>query len=201
MRVKHCWRCASLPSLRSRFDSDYPLGQVERDVAWSKTKGWPVQTLLLNASYEPIRVVDLERAMYYLVTGKAEIVETYDRIIRSVSQVFQHPKVIKLKRYVKIKQHLKGVKYSRKNILARDKMICQYCGIKCDNRNATLDHVIPKSRGGKNSWENIVTSCADCNNKKDNRTPQEAGLVLLNVPRRPKGNGIIKCFMPEYSNW
>lgn len=156
-----------------------------------------MQTLLLNASYEPIRVVDLERAMYYLLTGKAEIVEAYDKVVRSVSQVFQHPKVIKLKKYVKIKQHLKGVKYSRKNILARDKMICQYCGTKCSSKTATLDHVMPKSRGGKNSWENIVTSCGDCNNKKDDRTPQEAGMVLRNRPRRPKGNAIMKYFMPE----
>ena len=156
-----------------------------------------MQTLLLNASYEPIRVVDLERAMYYVLTGKADIVETYDRVVRSVTQVFQHPKVIKLRKYVKIKQHLKGVKYSRKNILARDKMVCQYCGIKCSSKTATLDHVMPKSRGGKNSWENIVTSCADCNNKKDNRTPKEAGMVLRSKPRRPKGNAIMKYFMPE----
>lgn len=156
-----------------------------------------MNTLVLNASYEPIRVVDLERAMYYLMTGKAELVEAYDKVVRSVSLVLQHPKVIKLKKYVKIKHNFKGVKYSRKNILARDKMICQYCGIKCTNKTATLDHVMPKSRGGPNSWENIVTSCGDCNNQKDNRTPKEARMKLLKVPKRPKDNAVLKYFMPK----
>lgn len=154
-----------------------------------------MKTLVLNASYEPIRVVELERAMYYLMIGKAEVVETYDKVIRSVSLVMQHPKVIKLKKYVKLKAHLRGIKYSRKNILARDKMICQYCGIKCTSKTATLDHVLPKSRGGKNSWENIVTSCGDCNNKKDDRTPREAGMRLLQIPRKPKTETVINYDM------
>ena len=151
-----------------------------------------MNTLVLNASYEPIRVVNLERAMYYLMTGKAEIVEAYDKIVRSVSLVFEHPKIIKLKRYVKIKRKQRGIKYSRRNILARDKMMCQYCGIKCNSKTATLDHVMPKSRGGANSWDNIVTACHRCNNKKDNRTPQEAGMKLLNKPRQPDGKAMLK---------
>ena len=156
-----------------------------------------MNTLVLNASYEPIRVVDLERAMYYLVTGKAEIVEAYDAVVRSMSLIWQHPKVIKLKKYVKLEKHIKGVKYSRKNVLVRDNMVCQYCGIKCTSKTATLDHIMPSSRGGKSSWENVVLSCGDCNNKKDNRTPREARMVLRTVPRRPQASFLMKYITPE----
>jgi 5-methylcytosine-specific restriction endonuclease McrA len=131
------------------------------------------------------------------MTGKAEIVETYDRVIRGVSITLQHPKVIKLVKYVKVKRKLQQAKYSRKNILARDKMICQYCGIKCTAKTATLDHVVPKSRGGENSWTNIVTSCKKCNNKKDNKTPAEARMKLLSVPKKPTHSKILDFMMPK----
>lgn len=131
------------------------------------------------------------------MTGKAEIVETYDRIIRGVSISFQHPKVIKLVKYVKIKQRLQQAKYSRKNILARDKMICQYCAIKCTTKTATLDHIVPKSRGGENSWTNIVTCCKKCNNKKDNKTPAEARMKLLSVPTKPHQSKILDFLRPR----
>ena len=156
-----------------------------------------MNTLVLNASYEPLRVVDLERAIYYLMTGKAEVVETYDRVVRSVSMSIQHPKVIKLVKYVKLKKRLQQAKYSRKNILARDKMICQYCSIKCTTKTATLDHVVPKSRGGENSWTNLVTCCKKCNNKKDDKTPQEARMKLLCEPVKPHQSKLITYLMPD----
>ena len=150
-----------------------------------------MNTLVLNASYEPLRVVNLERAMYYLMSGKAEIVEAYDKVVRSVSLTFRHPKIIKLVKYVKMKKRYNGVKYSRRNILSRDGYLCQYCGIKCTDKSATLDHVHPKSKGGPANWTNIVTACHKCNNKKDDRTPEEANMKLLNIPERPKTTNLV----------
>jgi len=156
-----------------------------------------METLVLNASYEPIQMVNWQRAMYYLFTEKAEVVSSYDKIVRSVSQVFQIPKIIKLVKYVKMKKMMRGVRYSRRNILTRDKMKCQYCGSKCTTKTATMDHVVPRSRGGKTSWENVVTACHDCNNKKDNRTPKEARMKLLSVPRKPSKIKMFEFTMPE----
>lgn len=151
-----------------------------------------MKTLVLNASYEPIRMISWERAIYYLMTEKADVVSEYDRVVRSTSIAIKLPRVIKLKKYVKMANNLTHIRYSKRNILLRDKMKCQYCGIKCTNANATMDHIIPKSRGGGTSWTNIVTACHSCNNKKDNRTPSEAGMRLLSQPVKPKIGNIIK---------
>jgi len=153
-----------------------------------------MQTLVLNASYEPLRVVSWERAMYYLFTEKADIVSTYADKIRSTSQTFYRPKVIKLKKYVKVATSLTTLRYGRKNVLKRDEMICQYCGIKCNHKNATLDHIIPKSRGGKNTWTNVVTSCYRCNSYKGDRTPREARMELTRPAKRPSIRKILEKF-------
>lgn len=145
-----------------------------------------MKTLVLNASYEPIRMITWERAIYYLMLDKADLVSSYDEVVRSAKLTLNLPKVIKLKKYVKMANNLTNVRYSKRNILLRDKMKCQYCGKICKNAEATMDHVIPKSRGGKTSWTNIVTACHKCNNKKDDRTPEEAGMRLLSTPVKPK---------------
>jgi len=155
-----------------------------------------METLVLNASYEPIRVINWERAMYYLFTEKADLVTTYaNKIVRSAYEVFKVPKVIKLRKYVKLLSNLTNVKYSRKGILKRDKLMCQYCGKKCSNKTATLDHIIPKSRGGKNNWTNIVTACFKCNGMKGDRTPREASMKLLSKPKRPN----IRKFLDKFN--
>ena len=151
-----------------------------------------MKTLVLNASYEPIRMISWERAIYYLMLEKADIVSVYDRVVRSAKITMNLPKVIKLKKYVRMASDLTAIRYSKRNILLRDKMKCQYCGKTCTSSEATMDHVIPKSRGGKTSWTNIVTACHGCNNKKDNQTPSEAGMRLLSDPRKPKIGHLIK---------
>jgi len=141
------------------------------------------RTLLLSQSYEPIATISWQRAICLLMLGKVEIVEEYDRSVRSVSVVFKMPAVVRLVNA--FRRHKKGVKFSKQNVFARDRWKCQYCGIKKPATELTYDHVVPRSRGGKTCWENIVTSCSECNSKKGNRTPQQAGMRLKRVPVRP----------------
>ena len=151
-----------------------------------------MKTLVLNASYEPVQLIDWQKAVYMIYTDKAEVVSTYDKVVRSVSQAIKLPKVIRLKNYVKLISNLTAVRYSRRNILLRDDHTCQYCGKQVVGKDATMDHVVPRSRGGKSTWTNVVTACHRCNNKKDNRTPKEAGMRLLNQPKRPKIANLLK---------
>ena len=143
------------------------------------------QTLLLNATYEPLQVVHWRRALTLLFSGKAEVVAEYEREIHSVSFSVRLPSVLRLLRFVKISRHHRRVKFSRANIYVRDRHCCQYCGRKCPTDELTFDHVIPIVQGGGKSWENIVTCCVRCNHKKGGRTPQEAGLSLVRRPAAP----------------
>ena len=141
------------------------------------------RTLLLNQEYQPLATISWQRAICLLTLGKVEVVEEYDRDIRSVALVIKMPAVVRLiTRFRKIKQR---VKFSRQNVLARDRWKCQYCGRKKPTPELTYDHVVPRSQGGKTCWENIVTACQDCNARKANRTPAQAGMRLLSEPRRP----------------
>jgi len=144
-------------------------------------------TLLLNATFEPIKVVSWQRAMTLFVQGKVEIVETHDREVRAVTFSFKLPSIVRLLRFVKIR-NLHAVKFSRANIYVRDDYTCQYCAQQFDPEGLTFDHVIPVAQGGRRSWENIVTACQPCNRRKDARTPAEAGLSLLRPPRRPSAS-------------
>jgi len=146
-----------------------------------------MRTLVLNASYEPIQMVDWKDAVCMVMKEKAEVVSTYaDKMVRSAYEAFEMPKIIRLCKYVKIAKDAAVVRYSRRNILTRDKNTCQYCSKHVTGKDATMDHVFPSSRGGKSSWDNIVTACCKCNNKKDDRTPAEAGMKLLKKPVQPK---------------
>ncbi|MBC8182232.1 HNH endonuclease [candidate division KSB1 bacterium] len=136
------------------------------------------QVLVLNASYEPINICDLKRAIVLLVTGVAISEEETPFIIRSPSVEFRIPAVIRLVTFVKIPFKRKA--FSKKSVFLRDKYTCQYCGKKFEPGNLTLDHVLPKSRGGRSTWENLVTSCKTCNVRKADRTPKEAGMKLQN---------------------
>ena len=150
------------------------------------------QTLLLNASYEPLRVVHWQKAITLLWQGKVEVISVYDREVRAVSFTFKLPSIIRLLRYVRIKRRLDYVPFSRANIYARDDHTCQYCGQALPTNELTFDHVIPVAHGGRKDWENIVTCCIDCNRKKGGRTPAEAGLRLIRHPRRPESVGAIR---------
>lgn len=141
-------------------------------------------TLLLAATYEPIDVISWQDAIRLMTLGKVEVVEEYDKELHSTYLIIKMPAVVRLLSMFKKKK--KKVKFSRVNIYARDRYNCQYCGCGGKMKDFTFDHVVPKSRGGKTTWENIVTCCSDCNLKKADRTPQEAGMQLIRKPKQPQ---------------
>lgn len=143
------------------------------------------QTLLLNASYEPIKVVDWPRAITLWCQGKVEIVATYEREVRAVTFSFKLPSVVRLLRFVKIRRAKDFVPFTRANIYTRDAYTCQYCGEAFKSQDLTFDHVIPAAQGGVKNWENIVTACVDCNVQKGARTPVESGMKLRRIPSKP----------------
>ena len=142
-------------------------------------------TLLLNATYEPLKVVDWRRAIRLWCQGKVEVLSVYDREVHSVSLTVKLPSVIRLLNYITIKRHFNLVPFSRANIYARDDHLCQYCGRGFPPAELTFDHVVPVRYGGRKDWENIVTSCVSCNRRKGGRTPAEAGMRVIRPPRRP----------------
>ena len=150
------------------------------------------QTLLLNATYEPLKIVHWQKAVTLWVQGKVEIISVYDREVRSVSFTFRLPSVIRLLRRIRIRRKFDYVPFSRANIYARDNHSCQYCGDALATAELTFDHVIPVAQGGRKDWENIVTCCVSCNRKKGGRTPAEAGMRLLRAPRRPESAPAIR---------
>ena len=145
-----------------------------------------MMALKLDASFRPIEVIDALEALVMCIIGKATPVETYDTKINSPSKSFELPAVIVLKNIVKFR--FTTIACNRINIVWRDNNQCQYCGNYFSTDKLTMDHVIPKSRGGKNTWENLVAACKKCNQKKGSRTPQESGMIPLKKPIRPKAN-------------
>jgi 5-methylcytosine-specific restriction endonuclease McrA len=143
------------------------------------------QTLLLNATFEPLKVVHWQKAVTLWCQGKVEIIAVHDREVRAVSFSFRMPSVIRLLRYVRIKKRFDYVPFSRANIYARDSYTCQYCAETFPTQELTFDHVMPVSQGGRKDWENIVTCCVSCNRRKGGRTPEEAHMHLVRHPRRP----------------
>ena len=147
-------------------------------------------TLKLDSAYKPVGIVSWRDALVLVITEKAYAVEVYETYVRSAREVFQLPSVIALKKYINI-DFLKPV-CSRKNIILRDENTCQYCGKEFSSDDLTMDHIVPKAKGGKKSWRNIVTACKPCNQKKGSRTPEQAGMRLLRVPRPLTGPVMIK---------
>ena len=136
------------------------------------------KVLVLNASYEPLNINNWRRAVVLLLKGKAETLESNGKFIYTD---FPLPTVIRLRHYIKVPY--KEIPLTRRNLLERDRHTCQYCNYK--GEQLTLDHVIPRSRGGGETWENLVAACVLCNIKKGNRTPKEAQMPLNYTPRRP----------------
>jgi len=143
------------------------------------------QVLVLNATYEPMNVVSVRRAVLLLVKQKAEIVEAAEAYLRSEQMTVPIPLVIRLVYYVRI-PHRFSLPLSRRTVLARDHYTCQYCGAQPGRANLTVDHVLPRSRGGETTWENVVAACGPCNRRKGNRTPDEANLHFQSQPSRPR---------------
>lgn len=150
------------------------------------------RVLVLNQSYEPVSVCSTKKAILLLLLTKAEVVEHRNAAsIRTVRSSFPFPSVIRLSAYIRVPY--KRIELSRKNVLRRDGHRCQYCGTM--TTPLTVDHVIPRSRGGIDAWENLVCACVTCNNKKGSRTPDEAHMRLLTIPKRPHHVTFLKHFI------
>jgi 5-methylcytosine-specific restriction endonuclease McrA len=140
------------------------------------------KVLVLNQNYEPMSVCNIKKAIILIFGGKAELIEAYPgQFIHSVRMKLPMPSIVRLVFYVNVPY--KKIMLTRKNILRRDNNRCQYCG-KTETA-LTIDHIIPKSHGGQDTWENLVTACNKCNNKKANRTPEQAAMPLRRKPIRP----------------
>lgn len=142
--------------------------------------------LLLNATYEPLSVLSLRRAARLLLRERAEPVAAEPTVpLASPERTLAIPTVLRLKFYVNVPRRNPPA-WTRRGVLARDGYRCAYCGKVCSAREATIDHVLPISRGGRSSWGNTVTACRDCNQRKADRTPHEAGMKLLIEPKLPR---------------
>lgn len=145
------------------------------------------RALVLNATYEPLCVVPARRAVVLVLREKAEVVEANGAVFRSEKLVVQVPSVLRLKYFVKVPYRARAT-LSRRAVLVRDGFKCQYCGLRAEN----VDHVLPRSRGGPHTWENVVACCRRCNAKKESRLPWEAGLTLRTAPHIPHANLLLR---------
>lgn len=143
-----------------------------------------MQVLVLDQGYSPHRVVGWQRAICLVFGGKVEVLEEYDEIIRSPSIAMRMPAVIRL--LTAARRRPRVVRFSRFNVLLRDGFTCQYCGSRPHARELTMDHVVPRARGGLTRWSNVVAACRTCNHKKGSRTPDEARMTLLRSPHEPR---------------
>ena len=141
------------------------------------------RTLLLNSTYEPLKVVSWQRAVTMLCLGKVEVVRSYTSVLRAMRWSLMTPAVVRLVRFVR--RHQVRITLSRRNVFLRDGHRCQYCRRKFPPSELTCDHVIPRSRNGGSGWDNLVTACGPCNRKKGNRTPEQAYMHLRKKPERP----------------
>jgi 5-methylcytosine-specific restriction endonuclease McrA len=155
--------------------------------------------LVLNQNYEPLNVCNARRAWTLVDGGKAEVLEHALGMLRSPSRSFQRPSVIRL--VYMIKRPRPRVRLTRREIFIRDSFTCQYCGLK--TRDLTLDHVLPRHRGGRHTWENLVSACRSCNHRKGGRTPEEAHMRLRRLPYEPKANSyyLFGQYLDGYEEW
>lgn len=138
------------------------------------------RALVLNASYQPLCVVPIRRALVLTLKGKADVIHENGHIFRSETLEFRAPSVVRLNYFVKVPYRARE-SLSRRAVFVRDEFQCQYCGRPADN----VDHIVPKSRGGAHTWDNVVAACRPCNSRKENRSPADVGLKLRRQPRPP----------------
>jgi 5-methylcytosine-specific restriction endonuclease McrA len=156
-----------------------------------------MKVLVLNNDFTPISVTDFARGFKLVYKGKAEILEHIEENpVVTDHKVYRRPTVIRLLKYVVLP--FRKLKPTRGNIFRRDGMKCLYCN---SEKNLTLDHVMPKSRGGNNTWENLATCCNKCNVTKDSKTPEEAGMKMRHRPFKPGYRYFIKNFSGVYDQW
>ena len=183
--------------------------------------------LVLNRFYMAVRVVDVRRAMILLYRGCAEVItiesDSYanyefeswcelstlqsvdrqpeDEFLRTPNMELLVPRIVRLTLYDKVPKST--VRFNRKNLFARDNHLCQYCGQKRPLGQLSIDHILPRSQGGKTTWENVVCSCLNCNSRKGGRTPSQANMHLLSKPIRPHANPAVAATLqdPRYESW
>jgi len=155
--------------------------------------------LVLNQNYEPLNICQVRRAVILILYGKAEVLENGRGSLHSVNSAFDIPSVIRISHLVK--RPFRQRKLTKLEIFNRDQYTCQYCNRQIGE--LTLDHVIPKQRGGEQTWENLVSACIPCNRHKAGRTPSEAGMTLLRNPHPPSYNGfhVPYHYLLHHSEW
>jgi 5-methylcytosine-specific restriction endonuclease McrA len=155
--------------------------------------------LVLNQNYEPLNVCNTRRAFVLVDRGKAEVLEHAEGVIRTAFLSFPRPSVIRL--ITLIRRPRPQMRLTRREVFVRDRYTCQYCGK--PTRDLTIDHVLPRHRGGRHSWENLVSACRHCNHRKAGRTPQEAHMTLLTEPKRPPASSyyIFYHYLESQSDW
>ncbi|MCU0507761.1 MAG: HNH endonuclease [Anaerolineae bacterium] len=142
------------------------------------------RVLVLNATYEPLSIVSVQRAVILLLKEKAELVEAAAERLHASRTSLPVPLVIRLVYFVRV-PHPVALAPTRRSVVMRDNFTCQYCGDSPGRGLLTLDHIVPRSKGGQTSWENVVAACRPCNMRKGDRTPDEAGMALRKKPGRP----------------
>jgi 5-methylcytosine-specific restriction endonuclease McrA len=140
--------------------------------------------LVLNQNYEPLNICSVRRALKLVLGGKAELLESARGVITSATRIFPFPSVIRL--FHLIKRPRPRVKLTRKEIFIRDGYTCQYCGVRTSH--LTIDHVIPRSRGGLHTWDNVVAACQPCNHRKGGKSIAEARMALMHQPHEPRAS-------------
>src|SRR5580693_6698031 len=176
------------------MDSTVPPPQGSASLGEHRRRGRDGgRVLVLNATYEPINVCTVRRAIVLLLKARAEVLEEGSQTLHSERVVFARPFVIRLTAYVRVPRDAHRRKITRRAVFARDDWTCQYCG---SRSNLTVDHVVPRCKGGASSWENIVASCAPCNRRKGNALPRQVGMRLAKQPRTPSPNVFIHVASP-----
>ena len=157
------------------------------------------KVLLLNSSYEPLSIINSKKALIMLITQKVDYIEKSDYFVHSENLMFVIPRIVKLKSYIYIKH--RRISLTRKNIFKRDKNKCQYCG-KTDIV-LTIDHVIPKNKGGGDTWENLVSACKTCNLNKGNTLLKDTAMSLIKIPKKPNYLIYMQDYVvnKEYKSW
>ena len=158
-----------------------------------------MQVLVLSASYQPLYTVGVEKAITMLYQGRAVSVRDTEAIVRSPSIEMRVPHAIRLLVRVVARYTIESLKPSRQALFRRDRHVCQYCARK--GGELTVDHVMPRSRGGEDSWENLVAACLSCNNRKGDRTPDEARMPLLRAPRAPRSIELASDLWARLMGW
>ena len=156
------------------------------------------KVLVLNQSYEPLMVINAKRAIVLIIKEKVKMLEKYSENIRSVQNSFDLPSVIRLNFYVHLKY--KDIVLNRRNIIKRDDYRCQYCAKQATP--LTLDHIVPKNKGGKDSWENLVAACSKCNTRKGDTLLKHMDMKLLKKPRKPSKLFQLQTYVnKKQDNW